>query len=86
MAFLEIRTSPILSFIIIITGLFVSGFFLLFGIANLIYPDVSDEYLTANTIVCLVFCSIGVIFFLIAIATLRGSLSKKKIEKTKGTN
>lgn len=78
MAFLEIRTSTAISIIIIIVGLLVSGFLLLFGVANLINPDVPDAYLTQNTVVCLVVCSIGVIFLLLAIAALRGILIKKK--------
>ena len=77
MAFLKLHTSKTLSVILIIVGLLFSGFFLLFGVANLINPDVSDEYLTQNTIACLVACSIGLGFLLLAIATLRGLLSKK---------
>jgi hypothetical protein len=78
MAFLEIRSSTAISVVIIIFGLFFSGLLLLFGIANLITPDVSDDYLTQNTVACLVACSIGVILLLVAIATFRGILHKKK--------
>jgi len=78
MAFLKIRTSTTLSVILIIVGLLFSGFFLLFGVANLINPEVSDGDLTQNTIACLVACSIGLAFLLLAIATFRGLLSKKK--------
>lgn len=77
MAFLKIRTSTTISVILIIVGLLFSGFFLLFGVANLINPDVSEEYLTQNTIVCLVACSIGLVFLLRAMAAFRGLLSKK---------
>ena len=77
MAFLKIHTSTAWSVVIIILGFLFSGFFLLFGIANLINPEVSDDYLTQNTIACLVVCSIGLFFLLVAIATLRGLLSKK---------
>lgn len=78
MAFLEIRTSTALSVILIIVGLLFSGFFLLFGVANLINPEVSEEYMTQNTIACLVTISIGLAFLLLAIATFRGLSSKRK--------
>jgi hypothetical protein len=78
MAFLEIRASIAINIIILTVGLLVSGFLLLFGVANLINPDVPDAYLAQNTKVCLVVCSIGVVFLLLAIAALRGLLIKKK--------
>ena len=78
MAFLEIRTSTTISVVIIIVGVIVSGFLLLFGVANLINPDVPEAYLTQNTKVCLVVCCVGVIFLLLAIAAFRGIHSKKK--------
>ena len=77
MAFLQIRTSEIPGVILIIVGLLFSGFFLLFGVANLINPEVADDDLTQNTIACLVACTIGLLFLLLAIASLRGLLSKK---------
>jgi len=52
MAFLQIRTSATLGAILIIVGLLFSGFFLLFGLANLINPEVADGDLTQNTIAC----------------------------------
>jgi hypothetical protein len=78
MAFLEIRTTKIINVAILIVGLLVSGFLLLFGVANLANPDVPDAYLKQNTKVCLVVCIIGVVFLLIAIAALRGILLRKK--------
>jgi uncharacterized membrane protein YbhN (UPF0104 family) len=78
MACLEIRTSTIINVIILIVGLLVSGFLLLFGVANLINPDVPDAYLKQNTKVCLLVCIIGVVFLLLAIAAFRGILLKKK--------
>ncbi len=78
MAFLKIRTSTAINVLIIIVGVIVSGFLLLFGIANLINPDVPEDYLDQNTKVCLVFCSIGLIFLLLAIAAFRGIISKNK--------
>jgi len=80
MAFLEIRTSTITNLAILIVGLLISGFLLLFGVANLINPDVPDAYLKQNTKVCLLVCIIGVVFLLLAIAALRGILLRKKRE------
>lgn len=81
MAFLEIRLSTVISGVIIIVGVIVSGFLLLFGVANLINPDVPEAYYAQNTKVCLVVCSIGVIFLMLAIAALRGILHKKNKHK-----
>lgn len=78
MAFLEIRTTTIINVAILIVGLLVSGFLLLFGVANLINPDVPDAYLKQNTKVCLVVCIIGVVFLLLAIAAFRGILLRKR--------
>lgn len=64
--------------ILIIVGLLFSAFFLLFGVANLINPEIADNDLTKNTIACLVVCSIGLFFLLVAIAAFRGLISKKK--------
>ena len=74
---LIIKTSNLKNTVIIAASLFISGLFLLFGIANLINPDVPQEYLLQNTIVCIVACGIGVSFLLLAIASLRGILYKK---------
>jgi hypothetical protein len=78
MSFLEIRTPIVISVIIIIASLPVSGFFLLFGVANLIHPDVSDDALILNAVVCLVLCGIGVASLLVAIAAFRGILFRIK--------
>ena len=78
MAILEIRTSTIINVIIIIVGLLVSGCLLLFGVANLINPDVPDTYLNQNTKVSLLVCFIGMVFLLLAIAAFRGILLRKK--------
>lgn len=51
-----------------------SRFLLLMGVANLINPDVPDDYLTQNTVICLVVCGIGVVLLLVVIAALRGIL------------
>ena len=78
MAFLEICTSTVISVVIIIVGVVVSGFLLLFGVANLINPDVPEAYYAQNRKVCLIVCGIGVTFLLLAIAAFRGILLKKK--------
>ena len=78
MTFLGIRTSRIINIAIIIMGLVVGGFLLLFGVANLINPDVPEAYYAQNTKVCLIVCSIGVIFLLLAIAAFCGILFKRK--------
>lgn len=78
MKFPIIKTSNLINTVIIIVSLFICGFFLLFGIANLINPDVPDEFLKQNTIVCIMVCGIGVSFLLLAIASFRGVLYYKK--------
>ena len=78
MAFLEIRTNTALNVIIMIAGLLVSGFLLLFGVANLIDPDVPEAYYARNTKVCLIVSGIGMFFLLLAIAAFRGIILKKK--------
>jgi hypothetical protein len=78
MAFPKIRTHTVISMIIIIAGLFIGGFLLLFGIANLLDPDVDEAYYGQNIKVCLIVCGTGVLFLLLASATIRGILLKKK--------
>ena len=73
-----IKTSNLINVVIIIISLFISAFSLLFGIANLINPDVSDEYLFENTVICIVLCGIGISSLLLAIASLRGIIYKNK--------
>jgi len=81
MAFREIRLSNVIYLIILIIGLLVSGFLLLFGVANLINPDVPDAYLKQNTKVCLMVCSLGVVLLLLSVAAFRGILIKRKSAK-----
>jgi len=76
MSILTIRTSFAINVLIIIMGVIGGVFFLLFGVANLINPSIPEAYVTQNTIVHLVTCFIGLVFFLLAIKTLRGLLSK----------
>jgi len=79
---MKLRTSVALNIVLIIAGVLVSGFLLLFGVANLINPDVPDAYLAQNTKVCLTVCGIGIIFLLIAIAAFRRILLKNRSDKT----
>ncbi len=78
MKFPIIRESYFLNIVILVCSLFVSWFTLSFGIANLISPEVSEEYLFQNTIVCTILCVIGVAFLLIAFASIQGILYKIK--------
>lgn len=81
MTFLVIIESNLTNVLIIIVSLFISAFSFLFGIVNLINPEVSDEYLFQNTVVCIVLCVLGISLLLIAIASFRGILFKNKIKK-----
>ena len=83
MKFLVIKTSNLTNILIIVVSLAISAFSFLFGIANLINPEVSDEYLFQTTVVCLVLCGIGVSFLLLAIASFRGILYKNKVGGSK---
>jgi hypothetical protein len=78
MAFLEIRASTLGNIVIIIVGLLLAGFLLLLGVAHLIYPDVPEEHLALNTVMCLVVCCISLFPLLLAIAAFRGILHRKK--------
>ena len=83
MKFLVIKTSNLTNILIIVVSLPISAFSFLFGIANLINPEVSDEYLFQNTVVCLVLCGIGVSSLLLAVASFRGILYKNKVGGSK---
>ena len=83
MKFLVIKTSNLTNILIIVVSLTISAFSFLFGIANLVNPEVSDEYLFQITVVCLVLCGIGVSFLLLAIASFRGILYKNKVGGSK---
>lgn len=61
MKFLKIAPSPVLSIITIVLGVLTASFLLLFGVANLINPDVPDSYLDQNTLVCVMFILTGLI-------------------------
>ena len=61
MHFPDINPSPILSAITILLGVLMASFLLLFGVANLINPDVPDSYLDQNTRVCVIVILTGLV-------------------------
>jgi hypothetical protein len=61
MRFPEIGASPVLSVITIAFGILMTSFILLFGVANLISPDVPESYLDHNTRVCVVLILTGLV-------------------------
>jgi hypothetical protein len=52
MLFPNLRRYSLLSVITIIPAVLLASFFLFFGVANLISPDVPSSYLAENIIVC----------------------------------
>jgi len=52
MLFPNLRRYSLLSVITIIPAVLLASFFLFFGVANLISPDVPSSYLAENTLVC----------------------------------
>ena len=53
--------SSVLSVITIALGILMAFFLLLFGVANLINPDVRESYLDQNTRVCVMFILTGLV-------------------------
>ncbi|MGB0850027.1 MAG: hypothetical protein ACPGTP_02170 [Bacteroidia bacterium] len=53
----------------VIAGIFAftGGFFLLFGITNLVYPDVPDSFLVQNILVCSVVILLGILCVLASV-------------------
>jgi len=78
MPFLEISGSNREKIAIIIVSLPLGGLLLLMGVANLIYPDVPEDHLAVNTLMCLGGCFVGLILLLLAIAAFRGILHSKE--------
>jgi hypothetical protein len=76
-----IYESNVTNIFIILFSLFISAFTLLFGIANLINPEVSDEFLFKNTLVCIALFIIGVFFLLVAISSFWGILNNYQKNK-----
>ena len=61
MHFPDLGPSPVLSVITIVLGVLMASFLLLFGVANLINPDVPESYLDQNTRVCVMFILTGLV-------------------------
>jgi hypothetical protein len=57
--------------VIILVCLLLAGFLLLFGVANLIHPEVPEAYLTQNTLVCAGVCTLGLVLLVIAVVGIR---------------
>lgn len=76
-----IRESYFLNIVILLVSLFVSWFTLLIGLAHIIEgrnPNVPySEHIKGFTF-CIILCIVGVIFLLIAIASIKGILYKIK--------
>ena len=53
--------SRVFSVLTIVLGVLVASFLLLFGVANLINPDVPDSYLDQNTRVCIMLILTGLV-------------------------
>ena len=51
----------VFSVITIALGVLLAGFILFFGVANLIHPDVPDNYLEQNMRVCILFILTGLV-------------------------
>ena len=77
-----IRESYFINIVILILSLFIGVFSLLFGIGNLINPEVSEAYLFQNTLICIVLCSVGILFLLVALVSIKGILYKFKKSDT----
>ena len=71
MASPEIRTSAPVSVVLIVISLLLAGFLLLFGVANLIHPDVPPAYHAQNTLVCIGVCALGLVLLVIAVVNIR---------------
>ena len=58
---MKYREDATLRVITIVLGVMMASFFLLFGVANLISPDVPDNYLDQNTRMCVMLIIAGVV-------------------------
>jgi hypothetical protein len=66
--------SRVFSVITIVLGVLVASFLLLFGVANLINPDVPDSYLDQNTRVCVMFILTGLVIIYAIIRPYSGGI------------
>ena len=77
MASFAIRISTPVAFLVVIFAALLAPFLLVFGVANLIHPDVPEAYLAQNTAVCIVFSVLGLTLIPVAIAVYRGSILRR---------
>lgn len=81
MKFLVIQKSYLINVVIFLISLFVSWFTLLFGLAHLLEPKnpnvPNSEHMMGVTF-CIVLCLIGIVFLLIAFASIKGIIYKIK--------
>ena len=90
MKFPVIRKSYFLNIVILLFSLFVSWFTLLFGIAHLVEAIVGDAHnpgipyyeIILGWIIVVSLCVIGVLFLLIAFASIQGIIYKIKNKQT----
>src|SRR4030065_858302 len=68
-------TTPVTSVITIIFAVLIAAFFILFGIANLIHPDVPESYLEQNTRVCIIFIVTGLVTLYSVFSPLWGGIT-----------
>ena len=83
-----IRESYFLNTVILLISLFISWVTLLFGLAHLIEAAMNPELYkdepqnVMGGIICIGLCLVGVVFLLIAIASLKGIIYKIKNKKS----
>ena len=85
MKFLVIQKSYLINVVIFLISLFVSWFTLLFGLAHLIEdknPNVPYSEHIKGVVFCIILCLVGVVFLVVALASIKGILDKLK-RKTK---
>jgi hypothetical protein len=81
MKFPVIRESYFLNIVILLFSLFISWFTLLFGLAHLIdgkNHNIPYSEHIKGVIFCIVLCLIGIVFLLIAFASIQGIIYKIK--------
>jgi len=85
MKFPIIRKSYFVNIVFLLVSLFISWFTLLFGLAHLIEgknPNVPYSEHIKGVIFCLILCAVGIVFLVVAIASIKRMLYKLK-RKTK---
>jgi hypothetical protein len=73
-----IRLSKPVAGLLILFSLLFAPVLLFFGAAELRHPDVSPAYYAQNAVACIVAILLGVVLLLVAVGTVRGSLSARE--------